>query len=118
MSDLPYVGVELEGFAAYELTCTFAPYEGDPICGKRATLHLATEDYLGMRACDNHAPIARAAGATREHSVIGSACAMPQAMWIDGPPSRCVIDDRGVEPELVGTSVAGSGGGSGQEAPC
>lgn len=99
--NLPYVGVELEGFAAYELTCTFAPYEGDPICGQRATTHLATEDYLGMRACDDHAPIARAAGAVREHSVIGSACGMPQSMWIDGPPSRCEIDGRGVEPVLA-----------------
>jgi hypothetical protein len=103
MSDhLPYIGVELEGFAAYELTCSFAPFEGDPICGKPATLHLATEDYTAsVRSCDVHVPIARATGCVREHSTTGSACGMPQSMWIDGPPSRCELDGRGVAPELL-----------------
>lgn len=97
-TDRPRIGEERQGFDAYSLRCAYALAPGHPECGRAATVHLATEDWKGMTACDEHAPIARAAGGIREHSTANSACAMPESMWIEGPPSRCVLDDSGVEP--------------------
>lgn len=95
---LPRVGVEITGEAQHMLWCGYAPQPGDPTCSRPATTHFTDEHWRGMTSCDQHAPIARAAGSIREHSTTGSACAMPEAMWIEGPPSRCVLDDSGVEP--------------------
>lgn len=99
-TDRPRIGEEQQGFDAYALRCPHAFAPGHPQCGRAATVHLATGDWKGLLACDEHAPVARAAGGIREHSTADSACAMPNAMWIEGPPSRCVLDDSGVEPVL------------------
>lgn len=81
------------------MTCGHTGLTPDgPECGSAATLHLRTPDYsAGSLACDEHAPIARAAGMTVEHPT-GPDCATPNPgpMWIDGPPSRCL---RAAEPE-------------------
>lgn len=111
MSDLPpFVGPVLEGMAVYELTCRYTPTADDPtICAQRATTHLRmpgvyAEGYeIATSACDEHAPWARFVGFIDEHATTGSACAMPGAIWMNGPPSLCVLDDSGAEPELIET---------------
>jgi hypothetical protein len=46
--------------------CTFATEPGQPRCGAPATLHIASESAIygavSLTTCDEHAPIARAAG--------------------------------------------------------
>lgn len=109
MSDLPpFVGPVLEGMAAYELTCRYAPSAHElTICGRPSIVHLrmpgvyANGCELGTSACDEHAPWARHIGFSDEHPTAGSACAMPGSIWMNGPPSRCELDDSGQEPVLT-----------------
>ncbi len=111
----PHVGPERQGMAQYTLDCAYTGLTPDgPLCGKPATTHVQFRngrgDAFASPACDEHAGFARSYGIVAEHPTAGSACCMPGSLWFDGPPSRCVIDDSGLEPvltelrELVATS--------------
>lgn len=108
MSEIhPHVGAESPAWAHYSLVCVYSGVTPDgPLCGKPATTHVrwtdGPGDAIASSACDLHAEYARTYGILDEHPTADSACCMPGSIWIDGPPSRCVIDDSGVEPELIG----------------
>ncbi len=107
MSELPpHVGPECQGLARYTLDCAYTGVTADgPLCGLPATTHVQWRDdgdvLITSVACDEHAVFARSFGAVAEHPTADSACCMPGTIWIDGPPSRCVIDDSGTRPELA-----------------
>lgn len=86
--------------------CVYSSVEGAPQCGDRATVHVMVEasipgenvfGLVGLVACDQHAPVACAAGRLiAVHSYAGD-CGMPGSTW--SPDSNaCVVDDGGAEP--------------------
>lgn len=90
----------------YGITCGYSGLTPDgPVCGKPSVIHVAWyrngEDLHASTACATHADYVRAYGIIAEHPIAGSACCMPGSVWVEGPPSKCVIDDSGTEPELL-----------------
>ena len=92
----------------YRAACRFTgPTSHGPPCGAPAVVHVrvlaADWGDVALEACDDHAEIARRAGRrVGEHQHAGF-CGLPGTVWTD---DECVIDDSGVEPELVGAAEA------------
>ncbi len=86
----------------HSLTCGYTGHTPDgPRCGKPPVIHAGVYfnddgSIRSLLACAEHVDFVRDAGIIAEHPVFGSACCMPGSVWVLGPPSRCVIDDRGV----------------------
>ncbi len=103
----PHVGHELPGDRAYSLACSYTGLASTgPVCGRPSTTHVMwpgdQEVAPTSTACDEHAEYARGFGIVDEHPTADSACCMPGSLWVEGPPSTCVIDESGVEPVLAG----------------
>lgn len=109
-NDLPRVGTPSD---EHRTVCLYSFRPGDPQCGKPATLHVmvdsdvptADDGRVSLPTCDEHAPIARAAGRfVAEHPHAG-VCGLPGSVWLPDA-NVCVIDDSGVEPTRSGTYEA------------
>ena len=90
--------------------CNFAPWPGEPLCGRPATRHVVEvssyAEGLGLLACEQHHQIARAAvlSVDGDHPV-GLFCALPGSIWL--PESdECVLDGSGVEPQRRAVETA------------
>jgi len=96
MDDGPRVGLPSNEHRAI---CLYSPAPGQPRCTNTATIHILTDDPhygpIALPTCDDHAPIARAAGThLLEHHHEGW-CGLPGTRWVHEPVNRCELDDSG-----------------------
>lgn len=87
----------------HRAVCEFSATRGAPKCGAAATVHVCTTSpewgTVALATCDEHVDIARRAGHQEAEHPHRGLCGIAGTLWTD---EQCVLDDSGVEPELVG----------------
>lgn len=95
--DVPRVGAPTSEDRRYGTLCGWSRVPGSAQCETAAIVHVLTESarhgVVALTACEEHAPVARMAGAAvAEHRFQGF-CELPGALW--APENRCVLDGSG-----------------------
>lgn len=94
----------------HRATCDYAHNPDSPACGKPATTHVRTTSphhgEVSLLTCDQHLPIAHAAGVFRQLHLIGLWCGLPSTRWMTAE-NMCVLDAE--EPQRAGYALAENG---------
>lgn len=109
-----HVGRQTDVETGYALVCT-AVTDGHPdtgaLCGQPASHHIRWEEATTENgfACPVHLALALILGFFGLHGVKDSACGLPGAWWVSGPPSHCAMTVLDEEPALDGAHLVPAG---------